>query len=443
MFIGYFNEMPYQDAKSGYFGATGRPIQDLELSNAEYDPYLASDLYHRFYDEKLYAEEVGFDGLALNEHHSTPFCMQGVTNTTAAILARITKRVRLVLIGNVLPIWEDPLWLAEELAIIDTISRGRLVTGWVRGTGRESVTHNAVPPYNWERYQEAHDFIVKAWTTPGPFRWEGDHYQYRYVNPWARPYQQPHPPIWIPGAVSKNTLEWAAKHRYPYIMTAVAEEPTKRAFEYYAEVAAEAGYEAGPQHTGYLIKVHVDETEELAYETGRKYVEGPGNIFLEGSRGQVRSHLQRLPGLTDRTHLLPTAQARGVAQARGIEEAPGPSAKNGSPAAAAATPHAQRNYDELLETGSIITGTPKTVLPKLRHVLEYIRPGSIFFWDGDGAMTHEDAMRSLRLFGSDVLPAVREMATELELTGPFEVDPSTNEPIGGENRQATSAQQPA
>jgi len=431
MFIGYFNEMPYQDPESGYFGATGRPIQDLELSNAEYNPRLASDLYHRYYDEKLYAEEMGFDGLALNEHHSTPFCMQGVTNTTASILARITERVKIVIIGNVLPIWDDPLWLAEELAIIDTISRGRLVTGWVRGTGRESITHNAAAPYNWERYQEAHDFIVKAWTTPGPFRWEGEHYQYRYVNPWARPYQQPHPPIWIPGAVSKNTLEWAAKHRYPYIMTAVAEEPTKRAFEYYSEVAAEAGYEAGSQHRGYLIKVHVDETEELAYETGKKYVEGPGNIFLEGSRGQVRSHLQRLPGLTDRTHLLPTAQARGIAELRGLEVKPdeGAATREATPSVAATPPNAQQKYDELLASGSIITGTPKTILPKLRRVLEYIRPGSIFFWDGDGAMTHEDSMRSLRLFGSDVLPAVREMAAELDLPGPFEVDPSTNEPI--------------
>jgi alkanesulfonate monooxygenase SsuD/methylene tetrahydromethanopterin reductase-like flavin-dependent oxidoreductase (luciferase family) len=433
MFIGYFTEMPYQDPNSGYFGATGRPIEDLSLSNAEYDPRLAAELYHRYYDEKLYAEEMGFDGLVLNEHHSTPFCMQGVTNTTAAILARITERAKIVLLGNVLPLWDDPLWLAEELAMIDTISRGRLVTGWVRGTGRESVTHNASPTYNWERYQEAHDFILKAWTEPGPFRWEGEHYDFRYVNPWSRPYQDPHPPIWIPGQVSKNTMEWAAKHRYPYIMNAVAEEPTKRAFEYYAEVAAREGYEAGPQHTGYLIKVHIDETEELAYETGKKYIEGPGNIFLEGSRGQARGHLQRLPGLVDRTQLLPTAQARGVAGARGFEEKSDKEAAASEVAAplssAEATPHGQRSYDELLETGSIVTGTPKTVIPKIRHILEYIRPGSIFFWDGDGAMTHDDAMRSLRLWGSDVLPAIREIADELELNSPFDVDPATNLPI--------------
>jgi hypothetical protein len=72
---------------------------------------------------------------------------------------------------------------------------------------------------------------------------------------------------------------------------------------------------------------------------------------------------------------------------------------------------------------SIITGTPKTVIPKVRHVLEYLRPGSVFFWDGDGAMTHDDAMRSLRLFGEEVLPAVREIGKELDLTGPFDAEP--------------------
>ena len=124
-------------------------------------------------DEKLYAEEMGFDGLMLNEHHGTPFCMGGAMNVEASILARITKRAKIVLLGNIIPIWDDPLWLVEQLSMIDMISRGRLVSGWVRGTGRESVAHNAPPPYNWERFQEAHEFIIKAWTTPGPFRWEG------------------------------------------------------------------------------------------------------------------------------------------------------------------------------------------------------------------------------------------------------------------------------
>ncbi len=425
MFVGHFTERPYQDPQSGVFGTTARPIPDLGITNEVYDPRVGADLYNRYLDERVYAEEMGFDGVMLNEHHSTPFCMGSVMNVEAAILARITKKVKIVLLGNILPIWDDPLFLAEELAEIDMISRGRLVTGWVRGTGRESVSHNAQPPFNWERFQEAHDFVVKAWTTPGPYRWEGEHYNFRYVNPWAKPYQDPHPPIWIPGVMSKNTVEWSARHRYPYVMLATDLEPTRQSFEYYAEVAREEGYEAGSQHRGYLFKVHVDDTEELAYETAQKYVEGPPNPFLEGNQGVVRSFLQNLPGLTSRTHLLPTSLNRAAAIARGrLESEDGAPRKEILSAAGF-----QGTYDEQLERYTIITGTPKTVIPKIRHVLEYLRPGTIFFWDGDGAMSHEDQMRSLKLFGEEVIPAVREIGEELDLRGPYEVNPATNEPV--------------
>ena len=175
MKLGYFTERPYQAPE-----VNGRALGDLDISNDIYDPVLAGKLLNRYIDEKIYAEEMGFDMLMLNEHHSTPFQIGGVQNVEASILARVTNRAKIVLLGNVLPIWDDPLWLAEMLAEIDMISRGRLVSGWVRGTGRESVSHNAQPPFNWERFQEAHDFVVTAWTKPGPFRWEGEHYNYRY-----------------------------------------------------------------------------------------------------------------------------------------------------------------------------------------------------------------------------------------------------------------------
>ena len=88
-----------------------------------------------------------------------------------------------------------------------------------------------------------------------------------------------------------------------------------------------------------------------------------------------------------------------------------------------------RPYEQQIKDRTIICGTPKTVIPQIREVLEYIRPGSIFFWDGDGAMTHDDAMRSLRLMGEEVIPAVKEMGKELGLTSPFEVDPATGQAI--------------
>ena len=304
-----------------------------------------------------------------------------------------------MLLGNILPLWDDPLWLVEQLATIDMISRGRLVSGWVRGTGRESVAHNAPPAYNWERFQEAHDFIVKAWTTPGPFRWEGKHFHYRYVNPWVKPYQKPHPPIWLPGVVSKDSLIWAANNRFPYIMLATKMEPTRQAFQLYYDTAAELGYEAGPQNIGYLWKVHVDETEELAEEVGRKYVQGPSNPFLAGNEGTQNPALMTLPGLTSRTRVLPTRDAATTARGGQFSS--------------------NRPYEDQTADYTIISGTPKTVLPKIRHVLEYLRPGSVFFWDGDGAMTHDDQMRSLRLMGEEVIPAVILLKKASRFSGAF------------------------
>jgi hypothetical protein len=177
----------------------------------------------------------------------------------------------------------------------------------------------------------------------------------------------------------------------------------------------------------------VDETEELAYETGKKYLEGPGNIFLEGSRATANRYVQMLPGMTSRTNVLPTAQVRAVAESRGRASAPAAPPNQTLSKVEAQEIDRQSTYQHQLDDYAIVTGTPKTVLPKLRHILEYLRPGMICFWDGDGDMDHEDAMRSLRLMGEEVIPAVREMGKELELPDPFEVDPANNQPLATAN----------
>jgi len=408
MLIGHFTEQPWQDNTTGLMGTQSL---DLSISNGMYDPQVGAQLYNRYLDEKIYADQIGFDALMLNEHYSTPFCMQGVTNVGASILARETKQAKIIILGNILPIWNDPLWLAEQLAMIDIISYGRLVSGFVPGGGRESVSHNAPPHFNRERFEEAHDFIIKAWTTPGPFRWEGKHYHYRYVNPWARPLQQPHPPIWIPSTVSVETVQWTARHRYPLVLLATKLEPTKEAFQLYHDTAAEEGCESGTQNVAYLWKVHIDETEELAEAAGRKYLSGVSNPFLAGNEGAVNPAIMNLPGHTARTSRRLATTAFGPAGRFGTNRRP---------------------YEDQVNDYTIISGTPKTILPKIRHVLEYIRPGSVFFWDGDGAMTHEDQMRSLRLMGEEIIPAVREMGKELALFSPFEVDPATGKPLTAE-----------
>ena len=217
----------------------------------------------------MLAEELGFDGVMLNEHHDTAFCMGSVMDVEASILARITKKVKIVLLGNPLPVVGNPLRLAEELGMIDMISGGRLVTGWVRGGGSEQFASNANPAFNREYFNEAHDVVIQAWTKPGPFRYEGKHFHYRFVDPWCLPIQKPHPPIWIPGLLSPETVIWCAKHRYPYIALATFLEPTVELWNIYRDAAAEEGYQVGPENFGYLQKVYVAETDEKAREIAK------------------------------------------------------------------------------------------------------------------------------------------------------------------------------
>jgi alkanesulfonate monooxygenase SsuD/methylene tetrahydromethanopterin reductase-like flavin-dependent oxidoreductase (luciferase family) len=165
MHIMTFSERPYFDVSEDDIIANGSSY--FGLSNTHFDPVRGAQLYNEYFDERIYAEELGFDGVMLNEHHQTPFCMGAVMDVEAAVLARITKKVKIVLLGNPLPV-ADPLRLAEELAMIDMISGGRLVPGFVRGAGSEQIANNINPAYNRERFNEAHDFIAKAWTTPGP-----------------------------------------------------------------------------------------------------------------------------------------------------------------------------------------------------------------------------------------------------------------------------------
>ena len=164
MQIGYFTERPYRWLPEELI-LKNRAF--FAISNEHFDREKAADDYNYYLDEYCYAEDLGFDALALNEHHGNPICMGSVMNVEASILARITSRAKIVLVGNPLPVLKHPLRMAEELAEIDLISRGRLVTGWVRGAGSEQFFNNANPAYNRELFNEAHDFIVQAWTKPG------------------------------------------------------------------------------------------------------------------------------------------------------------------------------------------------------------------------------------------------------------------------------------
>ena len=427
MQIGYFTERPYrwlpeeEILKNGGFFA---------VSNRYYDRERAADDYHYYLDENCYAEEIGFDVVALNEHHGNPICMGSVMNVEAAVLAYRTKRARLVLIGNPLPVIKHPLRMAEELAEIDLISRGRLVTGWVRGAGSEQFFNNANPAYNREMFNEAHDFIVQAWTRPGPWRYEGKHFHYRHVNPWALPYQKPHPPMWIPGTLSPETVQWCAEHRYPYIGLGTPLIPTCDLWDFYADEAARHGYQAGSENFGYMIATAVAETEEKAQEAASGFVYGGGQNAFSAPQFTMP------PGYNSKAAIRIMAKQQssawlGISGEKVREQMHGAQAEMDYAEVRrklqAALVRGQRNLQ-------VIVGTPATIIPKIKGIMSVLRIGIFIILSIQGPVGDDARRTSMRLFADEVIPELKAHARKIGLLDPFQRKPGSVDLAAGARR---------
>ena len=379
----FFTEMGYtaypqdQAKKLGY--------NNLMFPNEFFSPEKAQELYSMYFEELQYCTESGFDGVMINEHHNNPLCMMPSVNVIGSVLARTTKKGKIAFLGNVLPIHENPLRIAEEIAMIDILSGGRVVCGFVRGIGQESIATNTNPIYNRERFDEAHNVIIKAWTEPGPFRHEGKHYQYRVVNPWVMPLQKPHPPIWIPGVASSESVVWAAKHKYPYVALAPPVDLLEGIYELYDETAKADGWTPTSEHRAYAVRINVADTDEEAYEEGKNFYWQLGTSF-----GVTPPHWQAPPGYISRS------------SAQGAREAARTTASNITPGGPGLP------YDDAQETVQIITGNPDTVIKKLKRIIDLINPGTIVLWGREGPMSHDVAMRNIDLLTQEVIPAIKE-----------------------------------
>jgi alkanesulfonate monooxygenase SsuD/methylene tetrahydromethanopterin reductase-like flavin-dependent oxidoreductase (luciferase family) len=431
MHINYFTERPVRWLEEedvlthrAFFG----------LPNSKYDHVRASEDYNYYLDEYMEAERLGFDGVALNEHHGNPFCMGNVMHLEASILARITERVKIFLIGTPLPVTKNPLRTAEELATIDVISRGRLVTGWVRGGGSEQFFNNANPAYNREMFEEAHDFIQQAWTRPGPWRYEGKHFHYRHVNPWALPYQKPSPLSVVPGVLSPETVRWAADKAYPYIALGTSLGPTADLWDTYADLAAEAGYQAGSENYGYVIPTFVADTEEKAQEGGYGFVFGGG----QGAFAKPEHTLP--PGYNSKAANQRLAATPGGSW-QGINRDKLMAASQRTPTAAPLDVDVvrgklraslQRSQDNLQH----LIGTPDQVAEKMKTIIRVLRPGIFTVFHVQGAVSDEARRRSMQLLGEQVLPEVRAYADELGIASPFDRAPGSVRLRTGEQRSA-------
>ncbi len=350
------------------------------LSNRLYDPVKGHDLYQAYIDTLAYAEELGFDGVCVNEHHQNAYGLMPSPNLIAAALTQRTRRCRLAVIGNALPLYNPPLRVAEEFAMLDVLSGGRLVAGMVIGGGPEYFSYNVNPTHARERFREALDLIVKAWTTPGPFIWNSKHYFFRYVNPWPRPLQQPHPPIWIPGAGSLETIEFVAQRRYAYMgIPYFSLDTFRRVFGLFREACAKAGYTAAPEQMGWGVPIYVAETDEQA----RREFEPHLWYFV---KNLLKNITLAPPGYTSAKSALAILRNRGNFLAE------------------------QESW-EAIEKGVFgIVGSPQTVRQKLAEYQKELGVGVVLTGCQTGTLPHELARKSMELLAREVLPHVR--ATE-------------------------------
>jgi len=211
----WFNLMPWPDLPED-FRETHNSVW-VDVDSRLYDPVRGHEVYNDYLDMLEFAADQGFDGIGVNEHHQNAYGMMPSPQIMAATLARRTRDVSILLLGQSIAYYNPPTRVAEEMAMLDVISGGRLISGFPVGTSMDGNYAVGVNPATLrERYQEAHDLIKKAWAEPDVFAWNGKFHKLRYVNIWPRPIQYPAPPIWIPGGGSIETWDFCAENNYNY-----------------------------------------------------------------------------------------------------------------------------------------------------------------------------------------------------------------------------------
>ncbi len=389
MKICWFHLMPYRYLPNN-FEDEYRSVW-VDVPSHLFEPSKAHDLYNEYLDELEFADEMGFDGICVNEHHNNAYGIMPSPNITAATLTRRTSNAAIIVLGNSLALYNPPIRVAEEFAMLDCISGGRLVAGFPVGTSMYNNYAYGVNPIELrEKYYEAHDLVMKAWTEPEPFAFNGKYTQSRYVNIWPRPLQQPHPPVWIPGGGSVETWEWTARMDYVYCYLSYS--GYKRGIKVmngFWEEMKRLGVDDNPYRAGFLQLVCVAETDEQAKELYQEHVE-----YFYKKCLHVYEGFSEAPGY----RTIKSLKAGLVSQ-------------NG---AAATAKRKALTWDEFIEEGYIIAGSPETVIKNLRNAVEGLRVGHLMTLLQIGTMPKELTKMNTELFATKVKPYIENMWDEYE-----------------------------
>ena len=366
----------------------------ITVPNSLWDRERSRGLYQEYIDELVYADQLGFDGLVLNEHHQNIYGLMPSPNLIAAALTQNTSHGRIVILGNLLPLRSNPLRVAEEYAMLDNMSNGRLTAGFAVGGGHEMFNYNVSPSKAREQFWEAADLIVRAWTEDGPFEHDGKYFPLRYVNAWPKPLQTPHPPIWIPGATSMETMAEVARRGYTYFLSSRSHmRGTAAAARRFADVVESHSGTFHPFRMGLLLSVYVAETDEQAK------VESEDAIwyFLKNT---FKGHLRRREGRVMTAAPGATSPASWEAALRNSD----PAGKMLGDA---------ESWEEIEQMGSIIVGSPETVRRRLWSYTDEAHLGLFLIQFHIGNLSRELTNKSQRLFATEVAPQLRAESMDL------------------------------
>ncbi|MDA0240733.1 MAG: LLM class flavin-dependent oxidoreductase, partial [Proteobacteria bacterium] len=311
------------------------------VDNREFDPVEATDVYKTYIDTMAYSEECGWDSVGCNEHHFSPYSMMNNCNLIGSAIIQKTSTIRVAMFGNLVPLL-NPIRVAEEYAMLDVISGGRLMCGFMRGIPHEYIAYGISPDDSRERLSEAAQLIKKAWTEPTAFGWEGKHYQHRAVSIWPRPRQQPHPPILMSGG-NPDSARFAARHHAMLGMVFIPNlEEGRKVIEAYIDEARKTGWEPGPEHILCGFHTCIADTDEEAQRTLEAGVKYFNSTLMAPQREAQRIVLQK-------TRFFETQENREYFLKR--------------------LAHAKsRSIADAIEDGTVLCGKPETVVKQIKRI---------------------------------------------------------------------------
>jgi alkanesulfonate monooxygenase SsuD/methylene tetrahydromethanopterin reductase-like flavin-dependent oxidoreductase (luciferase family) len=357
------------------------------LPRRHFEAEVATGTYAEHLSAWEEADRLGFDGIGFNEHHCSPYGLMNSPNLMASAAAQRTKRVKLLIYGNLLPLHE-PLRLAEELSMIDCLSGGRLVSGFARGIPREYQVHNVPLADSRGRFEEAYEIITRAWTEE-VFSHEGKYWSYKDVALWPRPVQRPHPPVWIPVTGSKESIEFAAKHDIPITPGLRPGGLQEDMIRYYAKCLKANGHRIDPGHLTMGLNVYIADSKAQAIKENAPYflyfnrtLFSHGN-FTETSLGQAAGYMSRQSVDYVRPENLREVE-RARADFRGM------------------------TLDDVTRMAERLPwGTPQEVIERIKSMVDRAGANTIQVMMNAGAMPHEMFIEQIRRFARDVLPALQ------------------------------------